>query len=180
MTSHLERRDGLLQLERTGPFMPPITFSGINEIVVTTAMREALTAAGFRGLSFHPVHKALIVPLHWQDWDISAEKPKQYPRGGDPEDYILGHKHCEETSAALGDVWELVAPHGVTVDIDVTGDKFDDPLFYRYTLHADNDADLFSDGPESDIYCSLRGKQWLERHFARWLRCVVPPTQSAE
>src|SRR5438105_2367736 len=49
MTAHLERRGSQLQLERTGPFIPPISFPGINDIVVTTEMRDAMQRAGFRG-----------------------------------------------------------------------------------------------------------------------------------
>ena len=39
MTGHLERKDGLLQLERTGPFVPPMTLTSDN-IVVTDALRK--------------------------------------------------------------------------------------------------------------------------------------------
>ena len=34
MSGHLPRRDGLIQLERTGPFVPPMTFPGIGVVVV--------------------------------------------------------------------------------------------------------------------------------------------------
>src|SRR5262249_14925382 len=39
MTAHLDRHDEMLQLERTGPYMPPITFPGIGDIVVTDAFK---------------------------------------------------------------------------------------------------------------------------------------------
>lgn len=42
MTSHLPRKNGLLQLERTGPFVPPITLSGVDEIVVTDTFKRQL------------------------------------------------------------------------------------------------------------------------------------------
>lgn len=35
MTAHLGREDGLLQLERTGPFVPPLFMPGVGDIVVT-------------------------------------------------------------------------------------------------------------------------------------------------
>ena len=57
MTSHLDREDGRLQLERTGPFVPPIALSGIADIVVTDAFRSALEASGLTGLRFQPVIK---------------------------------------------------------------------------------------------------------------------------
>src|SRR5262249_4504338 len=35
MSTHLPRKNGLIQLERTGPFVPPISFPGIADVVVT-------------------------------------------------------------------------------------------------------------------------------------------------
>jgi hypothetical protein len=46
MTAHLERTDGLLSLERTGPYIPPITLPGIDDVVVNAAARGLLESSG--------------------------------------------------------------------------------------------------------------------------------------
>jgi len=42
MTRHLSRKNGLLQLERTAPFVPPIVNSGAGNIVVTNTFKVEL------------------------------------------------------------------------------------------------------------------------------------------
>ena len=49
MSRHLPRKDNLIQLERTGPFIPPITLPGIGDIVVTSDLKNEL-----EGFQFHP------------------------------------------------------------------------------------------------------------------------------
>ena len=61
MTSHLERQNGLLQLERTGPFVPPISLPGIADIVVTNDFKHLLEGSGLTGFTFQPVIKKHIV-----------------------------------------------------------------------------------------------------------------------
>jgi hypothetical protein len=96
MTAHLERVGGRLALERTGPYIPPITLPGIGDIVVTSNARALLESSGLSGLSFLCVEKVLIVELHWEAWDLSAAEPAQFPESGEPEDYILGNPTAKE------------------------------------------------------------------------------------
>src|SRR5215469_4892002 len=88
MAAHLPREGGLLSLERTGPFIPPITLPGIGEIVLTSAARKSLESSGLTGFDFRPVRKVLTVELHWENWNLNAEEPEQFPESGEPEDYI--------------------------------------------------------------------------------------------
>jgi hypothetical protein len=69
MSCHLDRAGDLIQLERTGPFVPPISQPGIGDIVVTDAFRKKLEASGLLGLRFQPVIKKLIVHSDWHTWD---------------------------------------------------------------------------------------------------------------
>ena len=71
MSMHLPRVAGLIQLERTGPFVPPITQPGL-EIVVTDAFKARLEASGLTGFGFQPVLKRDIVQLEWERWDREA------------------------------------------------------------------------------------------------------------
>jgi len=104
MTAHLSRADNLLQLERTGPYIPPITFPGIGDVVLSSHAKQLLESSGLTGFGFRPVKKVLIVELHWDKWDWTADEPEQFPDSGEPEDYILGQQHNPSASAALSDV----------------------------------------------------------------------------
>jgi|SRR4029077_5312918 hypothetical protein len=80
MTAHSAREEGLLSLERTGPFISPITLPGIGDLVLTSSARNLLESSNLTGFSFRPVLKKLIVDLRWQNWDLTAEEPPIYPR----------------------------------------------------------------------------------------------------
>jgi hypothetical protein len=119
MTGHLPRSDsGLLQLERTGPFVPPISFSG--DWIVMSSFRAQLEGSGLTGLSFRPVVKARIVRLDWHTWDRSLSEPVEYPVGGEPENYILERPHDPGLADAMGELWQLVVPgiRAETPDLD--------------------------------------------------------------
>ena len=106
------RLDGLMQLERTGPFIPPITLPGIGDVVVTDGFRAALERAGFAGLSFAPVIKARIVEYHWELWDRTATSPVELPESGEPEAYILARPHSPVVAEQFGPLWEVTLPEG--------------------------------------------------------------------
>jgi hypothetical protein len=150
MTAHLGREksaNGRLQLERTGPFVPPITFPGIGDIVVTDDMKQAMEKAGFQGISFHPVLKVHFVEVPWHTWDLKAEDPEYYPEEGEPEGYILDREHSPEVADAVGDLWEVV------YEREGGGD------FYGY------------------MNVSNRAKSWFEASYPRWtsFRVVTKP-----
>jgi hypothetical protein len=102
------RRDGKIQLERAGPYVPPITFAGLFDVVVTDGFRQRLEAARFRGITFREVVVAKVVRIDWRDWDLTAEKPREFPPGGEPENYILEGAHDPAVAASIGPLWELV------------------------------------------------------------------------
>src|SRR5262250_3064070 len=83
MTSHLSRVDGRLALERTGPYIPPITLPGIGDVVLTSRARGDLESSGLSGFTFLPVEKTLIVELHWEEWRLDAEEPAEFPETGE-------------------------------------------------------------------------------------------------
>src|SRR5690349_19087655 len=108
MTAHLGRQNDLLQIERTGPYVPPLVNSGLWDIIVTNAVKGNLELSGLIGINFKPVIKKHIVELNWTTWDLDADEPPHYPDTGEPEDYILHGEHSASVSDDIGDLWELV------------------------------------------------------------------------
>jgi hypothetical protein len=162
MTVRLDRDDGMLQLERTGPYMPPITFPGIGDIVVTDAFKVQLLAAGFKGLSFRPVRKARVVELNWESWDRNSE-PLEYPESGEPEDYVLARSHSPQTAASLGDLWELVLPVVAGIKRVPSGGRQADVRIV-VSLDAWSGEQLFRADGVLYNYVSDSGQEWLAGH----------------
>jgi hypothetical protein len=100
--------DGRVPVERTGPFVPPITIAGISDLLVTDAFREALAGSGLRGFSYREAAVKRVVSLDWQAWDLNAAEPEKYPAGGEPENYVLRRKHNPAAASAVGRLWEVV------------------------------------------------------------------------
>lgn len=111
MTAHLGRENGLLQLERTGPFLPSIVQSGIGDLIVADSFRKKILQENFAFIEFRPVIKKHIVFVDWTAWDLNAEEPAFYPESGEPEDYILGQPHSKEIAEQMEDVWEVIVPY---------------------------------------------------------------------
>jgi hypothetical protein len=155
MTRHQPRNpEGLLRLERTGPFVPPITLAGAGDLLVTGAFRAELERSPLAGLEFRPVEKTHIVRLDWERWDLTDDEPPEYPHGGEPEGYILDRPHDPELAGQIGPIWEVVLPG----------------------IHQRAGADLARGQPASwRIYASQRAKDWLEQHASRWLSFAGQP-----
>jgi hypothetical protein len=142
--------------------MPPITFPGIGDIVVTDDFRMRLAAAGFTGLSFRPVRKKRIVKLSWESWDRTAGLPPQLPDSGEPEDFVLSARHSSRVAEQLGEVWKVVLPvaagvkripgndPGARVRIVITLDKWRGEALFRA------EGVLYN-------YVSDEGRDWLQR-----------------
>jgi hypothetical protein len=169
MSAHLPRKDGLIQLERTAPFVPPISFPGIGDIVVTTAFRVELEASGLAGFTFAPVIKARIVESQWETWDRSAPKPAAYPLGGEPENYILGRPHEPALADRIGALWELVPGIGGTVDRRRTGEG---PLDVDILLKPSEPSDVFRAEGVRYNYVSQRAMDWLVARAGEWIQGV--------
>jgi hypothetical protein len=173
MTAHLPRKDNRLQLERTGPFMPPITFPGIGDVLVTDAFRSELAQSPFASLQYCPVVKARIVRYPWEKWDRTAEEPEEYPESGEPEDYILSRPHSPKTAEALGDAWQVVLPEGAAVDTQPRREKWGYDI--RVETSTWNGNHMFwgrkhSNDSGSWVIVTELGKNWLEDRATGWVR----------
>lgn len=165
MSEHLNGDGGLLQLWRAGPYVPPISFPGIQDIVVTETFRKDLEASGLAGIRFQPVIKKHIVNLDWHLWDKSRNKPPEYPKDGEPEGYLLDRPHCPETSEQVGDLWEVV--------LEVSAKIYRDPHrpFPPHLVKSSvRGGDLFRAEDVGYNYVTEKAKKWFEQHAAEHIR----------
>jgi hypothetical protein len=170
MSMHLPRQDERISLERTGPYIPPITFP--MEIILTSEARQLLESSGFSGLSFLPVVKAHIVELHWEKWDLNLDWPPKLPDSGEPEDYILAEPHSASASAALGDLWELVVPTtGKTISPKSITPKSLMRPYKEFCFDSStwNGADLFRGEGWGWILYSERACDWFSKTWGEYV-----------
>jgi hypothetical protein len=159
MAGRSSGKDGRLALQRTGPYIPPITLPGIGEVVLTSPAKILLECSGLTGFSFRPVEKALTVELRWENWNLKADEPEYFPDSGEPEDYLLGQPNSPTASAALGDLWEVFVPNTATVLRP--GAIIRSYKELRLDLDTWNGADLFrSDGYGSTLFTEC-GREWF-------------------
>jgi hypothetical protein len=166
MTDHLGRAmDGFLQLERTGPFIPPISFPGISALVVTEICKRHLESSGLTGFTFQPVHKVRIVELPWHTWNPSAARPALYPESGEPADYILALHHSVPLADSLGEVWEVVLSVGAKIEREPASDPPGKACIYLQQ-ESWSGADLFRALDVGYLYASDRAQQWLATSYS--------------
>jgi len=159
ITAHSSRVNGNLALERTGPYIPPVTLPGIGDIILTTEARRLLESSGLTGFAFRPVEKKPVVEVHWENWDLNDEKPPEYPDSGEPEDYILGKEHSETAADALGDLWEVLVENTARI-LRLT------PIVSSYTdlrleLSSWNGADLIRGSGYGSMLFTERAQEWF-------------------
>lgn len=163
MSAHLPLRDGHIQLERVGPFVPAVTFPAWN-VVVTDAARQAIINAGLVGATFDSVIKARIVALHWEAWDRATPLPPHIPPSGAPEEYVLGAPHDPATALEVGPLWELGGPTFGTGTRERVSKQ---PRRYRTTLTISEPvvADFFRVEGVRQLLVSRAARNWLERTY---------------
>jgi len=158
------KRTGLLQVQRTGPFVPPISLPFMT-VVVTADLKTRLGESGLVGAVFQQAVKEHIVHLEWEKWDRNADEPAEYPETGEPEDYILARPHSPETAAHMPALWELCLKNGAEGGRE--GDRFD-PTLYIVGSSWDG-SDFFTAHGLGYRFVSERAKEWLEREVGQWV-----------
>lgn len=152
MSRHLNHLDGSIQLERTGPFVPPISFPGLNDVIVTSEFIKAVEASGLSGLGFKLVNKGRIVSLEWEKWDLNADEPFEYPEDGEPESYILEKPHSPEVASQIGDLWQFIPV------------EFEDFEAVR--------TDFWTIQGKGYTFVSEKAKDWIEQRMGEWVKCL--------
>jgi hypothetical protein len=169
MSRHLPRQDGRIQLERTGPFIPPISFPGVGDLLVTDVVRLAMERQGLTGMHFAPVHLARIVRLDWCKWDRNADRPAKYPKDGVPEAYILEAPHDPDAARELGVVWECVLDRWGTAKSEIVSRR---PIASYVSLTADSTEmpDFFRARGVRHAFVSRNAQAWLDASLGEWIR----------
>jgi hypothetical protein len=98
--------DGLVGIERVGPFVPPLYVGGRSVLIATNDARTFLERTGLTGFEMRPAVKKRIVRIDWRGWDLGAEEPERFPAKNEPENYVLGRKHNPDIAEAMGRLWE--------------------------------------------------------------------------
>jgi hypothetical protein len=168
MSLHLGRLNGLIQLERTGPFMPPVTLPGIHDVIVTAAAKEFLEQS-VNGLRFQPVIKARIVRLEWHLWDASLDDPPIFPNDGEPEGYILERPHDPDLSEELGDLWGIVP--AIIPDCQLPGGVFNRKSYSGQPFLCANELGGYG-------FVSDQLKEALEGLASDWITFDLPSKNS--
>lgn len=178
MSARLERSDGRLALERTGPFVPPITFPGIGEIVINSDVRDALEFSRLTGFSFSPVEKVRIVDLRWEEWDLEADEPPEYPETGEPEDFISQREHDREIAKEMGDLWQIVVPQTATV----LRPRRIVESYRELTLDLStwNGKDLFRSRDIASMLFSERAREWFTELWGEYIQFDLFPTTEGD
>ena len=174
MATHLPRLNGRLALERTGPYIPPITLPGIGSIVLTSEAKGLLESSSLSGFSLATVEKMLIVELRWESWDLDAVEPPIFPESGEPEDYILGKQNSADAASAMGELWEIVVPSTVTILRPRSIVSSHKEL--RIDLSTWNGADLIRGNGYGSVLFSERASKWFAARWGRYVEFDEFPT----
>jgi hypothetical protein len=153
--------DGELELERTGPFVPPISQPG-RYVVVTGEFLSRLRESGLKGIEVGRVKKKRIPMIDWREWEPFGTKEIKYPAGGEPENYILRRKHSSETADALGELWELRFKPGIQISREGG---------YHLVLSSWDGSDFVVARDEHPIYnyVSQEARGWLIQNAPEWV-----------
>jgi hypothetical protein len=151
-----------LELQRSGPFIPPFTQPSRSYVVVTADILSALNNSGLKGYSQYPVRVTKSPKIDWRAWHPYGDKEMKYPAGNEPENYIWGRKHSAEASAEFGALTALVFSPGIDIvygkDFHAVASSWDGTDFFvaRVERPAYN-------------YVSQQARDWLEAHVGEWV-----------
>ena len=155
------RCDETLELERTGPYVPPIS-QPWDFVVVTDAFLPTLQTSGLSGFDIRRVVKKKVTKVDWRAWKPYGTEEMKYPAGSEPENYIERRKHSPAVADAIGDLWWIQFRPGITCRRDGG---------YHLIGATWSGADFFVNNDERPYsnYVSQRAREWLEETVPEWV-----------
>ena len=150
-----------LELERTGPFVPPIS-QPRGFVVVTSEFLVSLRDSGLTGYEAHPVIKKKITYVDWRNWEPLGSEEMKYPAGSEPENYIERRKHSADAANALGELWHIRFLPGIRAAREGG---------YHLLGSTWNGGDFLVVDGERPVYkyVSERARLWLIEDAGEWM-----------
>jgi len=159
ITDRLDRQNGLLQLERTAPYLPPMIISGLEDLLVNDTTKNKIEQSGLKGFEFLPVIKRHISFVDWTNWDTNAKDPHFYPDNNEPENYILKLPHSQKLADKMENVWEVLCKEN---------GKFEN----SYTFSpGELDLDIMITENSGWFIVSEKAKVWIEENISEHIEC---------
>lgn len=164
--AHSASDEHVVQLCRTGPYMPPFTLPDSNTPIVTESFRRAMEASPLMPLTFSPVSKQHIVLDRWESHIHQFSPPIPADFSGSLDNIISERPHSSEVAEQLGVLWTISLP---TIEIAHKVPRSDLP--WDYDVHVNElgwtGSHLFvAKNPSSKAYGWLIAdevaKAWLE------------------
>lgn len=156
-----EKDETKILIERTGPFVPPV-YTWARMILISDTLKQKLEQSDLKGFEYQKTIFHKVVNLDWTKWDLSANDPKIYPSGGEPENYIFGRKHSIETAEKMEKIWCLKIDNKTLTgrkERNVSGKQ---DLFIIENSWTGND--IFNSEGSGYVFFSEKAKLWFENN----------------
>ena len=162
-----------MDLERFGPFVPPLYMTHTRAIV-SNATRLAIERDRPFDVGFRRTHYERVLPLGWHEWDFDAPYPPVIPTNRDPGYYYFDvmdrmtdserTRVSAELAQEMEQSWELVLPV-IPCDVRWLGNQ--DEL--EVTLLDEEYKGLFYSS-DREIYplADVATKRWFEANVGPW------------
>ncbi len=173
MTAHSPpTADGTIRLERTGPFIPPISLP-VRSVIVTDNFRKQMEQSGMFELGFKNVIKHHIARFQWEHWDRTRKIP-EIPESGEPEGFVLDRPHDPLAAEEMGQVWQVLFDENAIFKsrwIDDWNRRRKEFRSYETMVNPATWRGQHFFGVEGSgfRFVTQAGRDWLQSHAAGWL-----------
>lgn len=170
-------QDGLLELTRAGPFVPPISLPEsdmgrmIWEVVVTDDFKRLLEISGLSGFTFRPIRKRHIIRMEWEKWVLSEVEPPESFETHEPIDYFSSQPHDLQIASEIGRLWEMRLGFHAELEFGTGLVGWDGTDWFRV-----KDPMQATDY----IYVSQKAKLWLQQIVPEWVTFGGDPRPRTE
>lgn len=161
-----------LELERIGPYAPPILFPSKGLILVSSSVKNNLVESHLTGVNFIAVVKKRVVHHAWRvgdPWVVTEYKADEIPilaahvEQSARLDSIMNQPHSTVASAAIGDYWEL------KVQESSTHERRNSSGQYFLSNITGKLGDMFQPHGSESIYLSPEGHNWMSTTLGKWV-----------
>lgn len=163
-----------LNMERIGPFVPPISESG--RMVVSDTLKQAIERDRPFPMRFRETYYEFVKRLDWHTWDFEAAMPQWMPSTGDPDDYYAElwptgkwprafRMWCSRRLARrMEPSWELLPPV-IKCNIERNAD---DGSYLVDLFGYDYRGVFYSSERQTYLLADGTAKDWLQKAAGEW------------